>query len=714
MGKVQHYVEAAKDDLRTDHTWNKLGNLTKRGAKALPEASLHYVKEKAPIIGWLPKYDYRWLINDGIAGLTLGLMLIPQGLSYAKIAEIPVEYGLMSSWLPASIYTVMGTTKDLSTGPTSLIGLLTSEGVHELEHKYPPSQIASAMAFWMGIYGMILGFLNLGFLLEFVSLPVLAGWITAVAITIILNQMPSLLGIKGVGSGTAQQIHDIFANLPKAGGWTCLIGFSGILFMTILEKAGARWSARSRIVWFFSITRAFSTLVLFTGISYAVNSPRGSPKNFLFEATQVTANGQEAPSIPPPDLIAETATKSIALFIGAAVEHGAIARAFGVKNDYVPDQTQELCYLGVTNFFNSFFHAMGVGGAMSRTSVNSQCNVKSPLSGVVTTAVVLISIYFLVPALYWIPKATLAAIIITAVWNLIHPPSHFYHFWKTSLADFISSMLALWVTLFVNAEIGIAVAVGFNIIYCLLRQTFARITASKVPTRSELARSIDADRDRDAYGGEDRTRDVHVFRFTDNFFFPNSYATTIAILDSVQTYHAPAYDGAHGPESRKGRNWSVVAEQRIKRLRKSAGVLDQSGLPPIGLVVLDFTRVNHADSTACTHLQNLVKEVRRYGGSRVDVRFVGMSPYVRERFTRYGWKMADDGDAWKGAGDESAVTRVYESVPAAVLSPRRSPVITEGTDVRIDSSEDPEKAKATYAERTSSPGELGGEKRRDK
>lgn len=589
----------------------------------------------------------------------------------------------------------------------------------ELQTEWTPSQIASAMAFWMGVYGMVLGFLNLGFLLEFVSLPVLAGWITAVAITIILNQLPSLLGIKGVGSGTAQQIHDIFAGLPRASGWTCLVGFMGILFMTILEKAGARWSARSKIVWFLSITRAFSTLVLFTGISYAVNQPRGQTSRFLFEVTQVKANGQEAPAMPPPALLGETAMRSIALFIGAAVEHCAIARAFGVKNDYVPDQTQELCYFGVTNFVNSFFHAMGVGGAMSRTSVNSQCNVKSPLSGVVTTAVVLICIYFLVPALFWIPKATLAAIIITAVWNLIHSPSHFYHFWKTSLADFISSMLALWVALFVNAEIGIAVAVGFNIVYCLLRQTFARVKASSdvAPARSELARSIDAGRDRDALAGEDRTRDVHVFRFTDSFFFPNSYATTTAILDSVQTYHAPAAAAAaqgsgSSPPAKSTRNWSVVAEQRIRRLRKAAGVVDASTLPPIGLVVLDFTRVNHADSTACTHLQNLVKEVRRYGGAGTEVRFVGMSPYVRERFVRYGWKMVDD-DGSGNVGVDWAVTRVYGSVPAAVLAPRLSPSppVTEGSALRLDTADDPEKAHASHIERSSSPEESGYEKR---
>ena len=104
-------VDRMVEDVRTDYTWNRVGRLTKKGAAKAPTAAAHYALDKFPIIGWLPRYNPRWIVNDVIAGLTIGLMLIPQALSYAKIATIPVEYGLMSSWLPPAIYTFMGSTK---------------------------------------------------------------------------------------------------------------------------------------------------------------------------------------------------------------------------------------------------------------------------------------------------------------------------------------------------------------------------------------------------------------------------------------------------------------------------------------------------------------------------------------------------------------------------------------------------------------------------
>lgn len=537
------------------------------------------------------------------------------------------------------------------------------------------------MALLMGVYGMAIGFLKLGFLLEFVSLPILSGFISAVAITIILNQMGSLLGEAGIRAGTANGVHDVFAKLPHASGLTCAIGFTGIIFLTILEKAGKRWSNKSKIIWLLSITRAFLCLVLFTGVSYAVNKPRGAAKNFLFEVVAVKSKGLEQPRFPDAKLIGKVAGSSIALFIGAAVEHTGIARAFGVRNNYVTDQSQELAYFGVVNFVNAFFHSMGVGGAMSRTAVNSSCKVKSPLSGLVTMAVVLISIYELVGTLYWIPKATLAAIIICAVWPLISSPSTFYSYWKTSLADFISSQLALWVSLFISNEVGLGVAVGFNIVYCMMRQTFARASSVSAATQSELEKMIDNSRGVPT----NMPDDIRIFRFDDSFFFANSYAVKTAILDEIKTHHAPAYSSVNGAEAE--RSWSVVAEKRTARLRKDAHIHDVDALPPIRVLVLDFVKVNHFDYTALTHLRELINELRKYAGKDVEVRFTGMTEYVRRRFERGGYPVMDV-VLPSSASDGDGIS-VYPSISSAVLAPRR----VDSTPVEIvyakaDSSEE--------------------------
>lgn len=118
--------EKVKDDIRTDVTWNRVARYGAQGIRAAPSASVHYVLEKVPIVGWLPRYNYRWLLTDFVAGLTISLMLIPQGLAYAKIAKIPVQYGLMSSWAPGAIYAFMGTSKG---APTFLVSIKEAENL---------------------------------------------------------------------------------------------------------------------------------------------------------------------------------------------------------------------------------------------------------------------------------------------------------------------------------------------------------------------------------------------------------------------------------------------------------------------------------------------------------------------------------------------------------------------------------------------------------
>lgn len=557
---------------------------------------------------------------------------------------------------------------DVSTGPTSLISLLTAETITRLRgEKWTRSEIASAVAMSMGIYGLVIGLLKLGFLLEFISLPILTGFISAVAIIIILHQLDSLLGEPGTKGHTAKQIHDVFRNLPQANGYACAIGFTGIFLLVALEQAGKRWGQKNKIIWFFSITRAFITLVIFTGVGYAVDKPRGDPSNFLFAVTQVQGNGQEPPRVPSAKLVSRVLGRSITVFIGSAVEHTSISRAFGVRNHYVPDQSQELTFYGVANIANSAFHAIGVGGAMSRSAVNNACNVKSPLSGFVTTAVVLVSIFKLMGTLYWIPQATLSAIIITACWPLISSPAVFYRYWRVSLADFVSSMIAFWVSLFVSTGIGIGSSIGFNIAYVILRQVFTRV--STVP-ESELEAALNEARNIPS----SIPPDTRVFQLNDSLFFPNAYRVKTAIIETIKTHHAPVFNSAEAPEAE--RNWSVTREKRLGKLRRRVGVTDTSVLPLINHVIIDFRRTNHIDVTACSHLDALISEIRAHGGSGVRISFVGMSEYVQRRFERAGWHIVPGSETREGL-DEEKVVRSYRSVACAVASSRERGMLGE-------------------------------------
>ena len=160
----------------------------------------------------------------------------------------------------------------MSSGPTSLMGLLTAEiirGVGE-EGGFDPQTVAAAVAMSVGIYCLIVGLFKLGFLLEFVSIPVLHGFISAAGIVIMLGQIPSLFGVK-VGTGTAHIIHDIFAQIPDFKGPTVGVGLGGIVLLVALEKIGAKWGSKNKVIWIIGLARSAIVLVLFTGISYAVN-----------------------------------------------------------------------------------------------------------------------------------------------------------------------------------------------------------------------------------------------------------------------------------------------------------------------------------------------------------------------------------------------------------------------------------------------------------
>jgi solute carrier family 26 (sodium-independent sulfate anion transporter), member 11 len=524
---------------------------------------------------------------------------------------------------------------------------------------YQPQVIAAALAFSVGIISFALGILKLGFLLDFISAPVLTGFISAAAIVIVVGQVPSLLGLDNVRPAFADAIHDIITMFPKAQWPTVLIGLAGIILLEVLAFIGKRWAKKNAALWGLSIGRAAIALALFTGISFALN--RSRPDKPVFAISKATANGIAPPRAPDLALVKKVAIRAIAPFIAASLEHIAIGKAFAHRNGYHLDQSQELTYLGLTNFFNSFFTAMPVGGAMSRTAVASESGTKSPLNGAFTAAFVILGIYKLTGALFWIPKATLAAIIVTAVFHLIGPLSLFYRYWRTSLADFTASQICFWVTLFVSAETGIEFAVAFAVAYTLIRSAFSTV------------RSIDGEAinstSSDCGLWLDIPFDTKIFQFRESLLFMNAYRTKDRIMDIVSMWHSSRAETRAARDAKRERNWSVAGEKRIRWLRARAGII--STPPPLRVLILDFSKVSHIDSTGLGAIADLRSAGHRFSGGQCEVRFLGLNENVRTRFNRNGWILLDS----RILDDDSAVADgsvlVYENLAQAVLERRR-------------------------------------------
>ncbi|CZS95826.1 related to sulfate permease SutB [Rhynchosporium graminicola] len=660
--KIGEKLTTLKTVVRTDTTANRVRDFVVKSAPRLTSATAHYLLDKVPIVSWLPRYHPSWLLTDAIAGLTIGVMLIPQGLAYAKIATIPIENGLYSSWIPAAIYVFMGTSKDLSIGPTSILGLLTAEIIVDLKDEYDVVKIANAVSLMVGVYSLAMGVLGLGFLLDYISVPVLTGFISATALIIGFGQVGSLVGLSDVPTGVFEVIGDGLKRLPDWDGPTCGIGIGTIIILLALEKVGKMWGNKHYVIKYIASSRAVIVLVIFTLISYFVNKDRKD--DLLWGVSKVDTHGIVAPTAHDTGLISKVATRAIAPLVACTLEHLAVGKAFGRKNGYTIDQSQELNYLGVANLANSFFGAMPVGGAMSRTAVNSECHVRSPLGGIVTAAFILLTLYVFSPALYWLPKSTLSAIIIMAVLHLFGPISAFYRYWRISLADFIASMLSFWVTIFVSAEIGIGCAAAWSVAWTMIRSAFVtpdvhanmEDEAFALPRRTSSFETGRHD-SRTEHSGLLIPNDTVIIKFDDAIFYPNANRGKRSALEAIQLVYEKV---SHGIVRNRERSWSVAAEKLVERRRKQQNITLRD--VPLSIVIWDFTAVPFVDVTAILALGELKEDIRLHSGKDLQLRFVGISKTVRERFLRAEW-MLTDLEGWRKDGSDV----VYPSMERAVL-----------------------------------------------
>ncbi|XP_029178689.1 sodium-independent sulfate anion transporter-like [Nylanderia fulva] len=428
-----------------------------------------YVKRRFPVLTWLPRYRPTWILQDALAGITVGLTAIPQGIAYGIVAGLSAEYGLYAAFMASFIYIIFGSCENITIGPTAIMATM----VQPLVAKYG-ADMAILIAFLKGCIIMLLGVFHLGFLLDFISLPVITGFTSGAAINIASSQFKSLLGIAGRSESFLDSLIMIFKNLYQIRYQDTLLGIGTIAILVLLKNIPGRRTGNilQKMGWLLALSRNALVVIIGTVMAYIFYINKQNP----FQLTGAIGQGLPPFASPPfsttfqnrtYNFLEMTTAMGTTLFtipILSTIEHIAIAKAFAKGKSL--DATQEMIALGVCNIFGSFVRSMPVTGSFTRTAVNHASGVKTPLGGIFTGCLVILALSLLTSTFRFIPKATLAGLIICAMYYMLDF-STYALLWRARKIDFFVMLLTLVPCVFLSLEYGILIGIVVNLI-CLL------------------------------------------------------------------------------------------------------------------------------------------------------------------------------------------------------------------------------------------------------
>lgn len=411
-----------------------------------------------PAASWLPAYRRAHLGGDVGAGLTVAVMLVPQAMAYAMLAGLPPVIGLYASTIPLVLYALFGTSKQLAVGPVAMVSLLVATSVGTLAKAGSAEYIGFALTLMLmvGVLQLVLGLARAGFVVNFLSHPVVSGFTSAAALIIGSSQLKHLLG---VDIGRTSKVHETLAAVANGLGTahlpTVFIGVSAVALMLVLRRVAPK------------VPGALVAVVLGTGAVIAFDLAAGG----------VAIIGAVPGGLPPlsmpslsGDALATLLPAAIAISLVGFMESISVAQFFARKHGDRIDANQELIGLGLANLGGAFFSGYPVTGGLSRTAVNEQAGARTGLASLVTAALIVLTLLFLTPLFHALPKAVLAAIIIVAVTRLFDV-AEVKHLYQSDRVDLGLLLLTFVATLALGIEEGILVGVGASLLVFVARRT---------------------------------------------------------------------------------------------------------------------------------------------------------------------------------------------------------------------------------------------------
>ncbi|XP_046527894.1 solute carrier family 26 member 6 isoform X3 [Equus quagga] len=512
------------------HQWRTWLQCSHARARAL---LLQYL----PVLAWLPRYPVRdWLLGDLLSGLSVAIMQLPQGLAYALLAGLPPVFGLYSSFYPVFIYFLFGTSRHISVGTFAVMSVMVgsvteslapdedflqdlNSTVNETARDAARVQLASALSVLVGLFQVGLGLVHFGFVVTYLSEPLVRGYTTAASVQVFISQLKYVFGLQlSSRSGPLSIIYTLLEvcwKLPQSVVGTMVTALVAGVVLVVLKLLNDKLQRHLPL----PIPRELLTLIGATGISYGV----GLKHRFGVDVVGDIPAGLIPPVAPNSQLFAKLVGNAFAIAVVGFAIAISLGKIFALRHGYRVDSNQELVALGLSNLIGGVFQCFPVSCSMSRSLVQESTGGNTQVAGAVSSLFILIIIVKLGELFQDLPKAVLAAAIIVNLKGMLMQFTDICSLWKANRMDLLIWLVTFVATILLNLDLGLAAAVAFSLLLVVFR--------TQLPHYSILGQVPDTDIYRDVaeYSEAREVPGVKVFRSSATVYFANAelYSDTL-------------------------------------------------------------------------------------------------------------------------------------------------------------------------------------------
>nr|XP_040048647.1 solute carrier family 26 member 6-like isoform X2 [Gasterosteus aculeatus aculeatus] len=614
-----------------------------------------------PVLSWLPRYSLRDnCLGDLISGISVGIMQLPQGMAYALLASVPAVFGLYSSFYPVLVYFIFGTSKHISLGTFAVLSVMVG-GV--TERLAPDSnfmiwdnvtnasevdvvardaervKVAAAVTFVSGLFQILLGLVQFGFVVTYLSEPLVRGYTTGAAIHVIVSQLKYTFGIRPVRhSGPLSLIYtvlEICYLLPKTNIGSLVVSIVAIICLILVKELNAYLSKKLPV----PIPVELLGIVIATVISWQVNLK----DKYGVDVVGLIPSGLQPPVLPDASLFGQVIGDAFALAVvgyGIAISLG---RIFALKYGYKVDSNQELIALGLSNSIGGVFQCFAISCSMSRSMVQESTGGKTQVAGALSAVVILFITLWIGTLFEDLPKAVLAAIIYVNLQGMMKQFMDIRVLWRSNKVDMLIWVATFILTLLLNPDLGLAAAIGFSMLTVIFR--------TQLPKYSKLGQVPDTDiyRPLEDYDELKQVPGILIFRSSATLYFANAEMYQEALGEKSGIDITKLLSAKKKLEAKRKRHEKKNAKKAAKRSaanleggperdgQNEIAIIEMDAEPDPSLpraIILDLSPVNFLDTVAVKTLRSIRRD---YGEVCIEVVLAGCSSGVIDNLQTAGF-----------------------------------------------------------------------------